>query len=294
MSDSTVVKPRFPNISTFFFWGFHVLAVAGVAYYGWSWSGFGLAMGLYFLRMFFVTAGYHRYFSHRTFKTSRWFQAVMAFGAETTAQKGVLWWSAHHRHHHKYSDQPEDIHSVKQRGFYWAHVGWTVSDEYADLDMSKVPDLAKYRELVWLDRYWAIPVALLGAACLGFGGVHGLLWGFLVSTVLLWHGTFTINSLTHVFGRRRYETTDDSRNHWLFALITMGEGWHNNHHYYQSCTRQGFFWWELDMTYLILRGLQTVGIVWDIREPPARVVAGLPPRREQADAEPEPEIRRAA
>ncbi|WP_255215726.1 acyl-CoA desaturase [Pseudenhygromyxa sp. WMMC2535] len=228
---------------------------------------------LYFVRMFAVTGIYHRYFSHRTYKTSRVFQFLMAVLAQTSSQKGALWWAAHHRHHHKYSDTPQDVHSPIQRGFWYAHVGW-MWDNTDATDYSKIKDLAKYPELVFLNKVWWLPPTLLGFAVWLSLGWSGLLIGFCLSTVLLWHGTFTINSLTHLFGKRVYETTDESRNSFLLSLVTLGEGWHNNHHYYQACTRQGFHWWQLDITYYILRGLALVGLIWDIREPPREVVEG--------------------
>lgn len=232
-----------------------------------------LCFGLYFIRMFAVTGAYHRYFSHRTYKTSRVMQFMLAFLAQTSSQKGALWWAAHHRHHHKYSDMPEDVHSPVQRSLFYAHVGW-LYDSTEGTDYSKIKDLAKYPELVFLNHYWWIPPAALGFGCWLALGWSGLLIGFVLSTVFLWHGTFTINSLSHVWGKRVYETSDDSRNNFWLALITLGEGWHNNHHYYQASTRQGFHWWQLDVTYYILKAMSWVGLVWDLREPPPEVVAG--------------------
>jgi stearoyl-CoA desaturase (Delta-9 desaturase) len=249
---------------------------------------------LYVVRMFGVTGVYHRYFSHRTYKTSRGFQFVLALLAMSSSQKGVLWWAAHHRHHHKYSDQVEDVHSPKQRGFFYAHVGW-LFDNTEGTDYSRVKDLTKYPELVFLNKYWWIPPTVLGFAVFLTLGWSGLLIGFALSTVLLWHGTYTINSLTHLFGKRVYETTDDSRNSFLLALITLGEGWHNNHHYYQASTRQGFHWWQIDVSYYVLRALSAVGLVWDLREPPAEVVAGTwRPNKRKAAAESSDELREAA
>jgi stearoyl-CoA desaturase (delta-9 desaturase) len=248
--------------------------VVGVAMLGWSWRGLVLAVALYYARMFFVTAGYHRYFSHRSFKTSRPFQLVLAFLAMTSSQKGVLWWAAHHRVHHKFSDQEGDVHSALRDGFFWSHVGWILSARWEPTDESRIKDLTKYPELVWLSRWWWIPPTALGVALFVVGGSFALVWGLCVSTVLLWHGTFTINSLTHMFGSRRYPTTDNSRNSAILAAITLGEGWHNNHHYYQRSTRQGFFWWEFDVTYYVLRVLAALGLVWDLHEPPAAIVAG--------------------
>lgn len=252
----------------------HVAAVAGVAILGWSWRGFALAMALYFVRMFGVTGAYHRYFSHRTYRTSRWFQFVLAWLAQTSLQKGALWWAAHHRDHHKYSDTKLDPHSWREEGFWWSHVGWILSRDTEDTDFKKVSDLARYPELRWLNTYHLVPGILLGVTLWLAGGWHAFVWGFLVSTTLLWHGTFSINSIAHGWGRRRYPTTDDSKNSFLLAIITMGEGWHNNHHYYQRSTRQGFFWWEIDCTYYILRALSLVGLVWDLQSPPKAVLEG--------------------
>ncbi len=254
------------------FWLIHAAAVAGVLLTGWSWQGLALALSLYAARMLFVVLGYHRYFSHRTFRTSRPFQFVLAFLAQTSAQKGALWWAAHHRRHHRYSDTPLDVHSAKQHGLWTSHVGWVLSRDNDATLLDEVPDLARYPELRWLDRWKLLPAVALAAALLLIGGLPAFTWGFLVSTVLLWHGTFTINSLSHLFGRRRYDTGDDSRNNWLLAIITLGEGWHNNHHHYQSSARQGFFWWEYDLGYYALRLFAALGLVWDVRPVPARLL----------------------
>ena len=236
-----------------------------------------VCISLYVIRMFFVTAGYHRYFSHRTFKTSRLFQFFLAFMAETSAQKGVLWWSAHHRTHHKYSDTPHDPHSMKLYGFWYSHLGWIIGPDYEDTDYNLIKDLTKYPELHWLSKYYLIPPTILGIAVFYLGvyvngsGLSTLLIGFFLSTVLLYHGTFSINSIMHKFGRARYKTGDESKNSLWLALISLGEGWHNNHHYYQSSTRQGFFWWEIDITYYVLKLLSVFGLVWDIRQVPEHV-----------------------
>lgn len=260
------------NALTLPFWGVHVLAIVGVAITGLSWLGVALCIAFYVPRMFFVTGAYHRYFSHRSYKTSRWFQFVLALGATATAQKGVLWWAAHHRVHHKLSDMPGDLHSVKQSGFWWAHMGWILARDLEGTDLSRIKDLSKYPELRWLDRYWMIPPIAMGALAFAFGGFFGLVWAFAVPQVLCWHGTFTINSLSHLWGSRRYATEDDSRNNLILALITMGEGWHNNHHHYQVAARQGFRWWEIDCTYYVLRALAAVGLIWDLHGVPAHIV----------------------
>lgn len=249
----------------------HAAALAGVAWVGVTQRGLALAAILYAVRVFGITAGFHRYFAHRAFKTSRLAQFVLALVATTSTQQGVLWWASHHRDHHARSDRPDDLHSRKQHGFVWSHVGWILATTYNDVAWSKVRDLAAYPELRWLNRWHLLPSVALAVLLLAFGGVEALVWGYFVSTCLTWHGIFSLNSFAHTSGTRRYATTDDSRNNWLVALITFGEGWHNNHHYYPRSARQGFFWWELDITYLALLALERVGLVWDLQRPPARV-----------------------
>jgi stearoyl-CoA desaturase (delta-9 desaturase) len=222
--------------------------------------------------MFAVTGAYHRYFSHRTYKTSRAFQFVLAFLAQSSAQRGVLWWGAHHRHHHRWSDQREDIHSVAQDGFWYSHVWWIFERGNQITDYNRIRDFARFPELRFLDRFHLIPPVLMGTVVFLTLGASGLFFGFFVSTVLLWHGTFTINSLSHVFGNRRFPTTDHSRNNWLLAIITLGEGWHNNHHRYCGSTRQGFYWYEYDITYYILKALSLVGLVWKLQPVPKSVL----------------------
>jgi stearoyl-CoA desaturase (delta-9 desaturase) len=253
------------------FWGVHILAIVGVVITGFSWWGVALAFAMYVPRMFFVTGAYHRYFSHRSYKTSRWFQFVLALGCTLTAQKGPLWWAAHHRQHHKLSDQPGDLHSVIQQGFWWSHMGWILSNDLEDTDYSRIKDFAKYPELRWLNKYWMLPAIAAGVITFLIGGFFALVWGFAVAQVLVWHGTFTINSLSHTWGGRRYKTDDDSRNNPVLAIVTMGEGWHNNHHHYQVAARQGFFWWEIDCTYYILRAFSAVGLVWDLHGVPDHI-----------------------
>ena len=263
--------------ASFPFWSMHLAAVAGVMACGASLRWLGLAVAAYFVRMVFVTAAYHRYFSHRAFKTSRPFQFLLALGAQSSAQKGVLWWAAHHRAHHRSSDAPADPHSVRQQGFWHAHIGWILLPEHAPTNTRLIGDLVKYPELRLLNRAGVqhLPAAALAVALLAAGGLPGLVWGFFVSTVLLWHGTFSINSLAHLWGRRRYATPDDSRNNWTLAILTTGEGWHNNHHRYPTCARQGFRWWEIDLTLYVLLALEKLGVIWDLRRLP-RTLACAP------------------
>jgi stearoyl-CoA desaturase (delta-9 desaturase) len=241
-----------------------------------------LCVGLYYGRMFFISAGYHRYFAHRSYHLSRPVQFLMALGGATAAQKGALWWASIHRLHHRYSDQPADPHSPK-RGFWWSHVGWILCAKYGRTRSEVIPEFARHPELRWLDRWHLVPPTILGATVFLAGGWSALWIGFFLSTALLWHGTFTINSLAHLFGRRRYRTSDTSRNSLLLALITSGEGWHNNHHYYQASMRNGFFWWELDPSYYVVRLLSGVGLARDLRQPP-RTLLARGRERDRADA----------
>jgi stearoyl-CoA desaturase (Delta-9 desaturase) len=249
------------------------LACLGALWTGVSVQALVVCALLYVVRMFGVTAGYHRYFSHRSFKTSRAGQFVLAWLAQSSAQRGAMWWAAVHRHHHLHSDTEEDAHSPRHRGFLYSHVGWVFDRRHAETETEAVPDLARYPEMRWLDRFQLVPAVVLGVACFLFGGWGMLVVGFFWSTVLLYHGTFFINSLAHVHGSQRYVTGDDSRNNWWLALITLGEGWHNNHHAYQRSTRQGFRWYEVDPTYYALKMMSWVGLVWELGEPPADVVA---------------------
>jgi stearoyl-CoA desaturase (delta-9 desaturase) len=229
----------------------------------------------YFVRMFGITAGYHRYFAHRSFKMGRVSQFLLACLGCSALQKGPLWWAGHHREHHRFSDTPDDPHSPLVTSFWWSHLGWIMSEQYVETPSESIQDWSRYPELRWLNNFHWVPGLLLAGVCLGIGfltdGWAGawccLVWGFVVSTVILYHATFSINSLSHLFGRRRYATTDESRNNLFLALITLGEGWHNNHHHYQSSANQGFFWWEIDISYYIIRMLGLVGLAWDIRKP---------------------------
>ena len=264
-------------IDTIPYWSVHVAAVVGVVLLGFSWTGVAIAAVSYGVRMFGITAGYHRYFSHRTFKTSRVGQVGFALLGVISTQKGPLWWAAHHRNHHKYSDQPEDLHSPKQRGFWWSHMFWILVRRHQHADLTKVKDLTRYPELVFINRFEILFTVAFAAVLFLVGGAHALVWGYFVSTVVLWHLTFTINSLAHVWGSRRYETTDTSRNNPLLGVICLGEGWHNNHHHYQRSARQGFYWWEVDLSFYMLKLLEVVRIVWDVEGVPRHV-------RDQTDA----------
>jgi stearoyl-CoA desaturase (delta-9 desaturase) len=250
---------------------FHVACLAAI-WSGITWQAVIICVTLYWLRLFAIGAGYHRYFSHRSFSTSRVFQFILAFLAQSSAQRSILWWAAKHRKHHRHSDTEDDVHSPRRTGFVYSHVGWIFARAHSTIDVAQVPDFACYPELLWLHRWELVPPAVLGMICFLLGGWPGLVVGFLWSTVLVYHATFCINSLAHVWGKQRYVTGDDSRNNWLLAFFTMGEGWHNNHHAYQASVRQGFHWWEFDPTYYVLKVLSWCHLVWDLRMPPASLL----------------------
>lgn len=244
-----------------------------------------VCLALFWLRLFAITGFYHRYFSHGTFKTNRFWQFLFALIGNMSAQRGALWWAAHHRAHHQHADTEQDLHSPVQRGFWWSHLGWFTCDASFKTQYHRIKKFAQFPELVWLNRYDSFApfllIALLylagewlaaSAPQLNTNGLQLVVWGFFISTVILFHSTVTINSLGHVWGSRRFDTQDDSRNNPVLALLTLGEGWHNNHHRWPVSTRQGFYWWEIDITYMILKGMSWFGIVYDLNPVPAHIL----------------------
>lgn len=269
--------------------------IIGVFWSGWSVTAVALAFFLYWARMFAITAFYHRYFSHRAFKTSRLNQFFFAVWAMLSVQRGPLWWASHHRLHHRVTERDEDPHSPVRHGLFWSHIGWMADPANMQTNYDRVKDLARYPELVFLNRFdWLVPLVFsvilyavgdwLGARYpqLHTSGFQWIVWGFFISTVALFHGTCTINSLAHLFGSRRYDTPDESRNNFWLALITLGEGWHNNHHQYSATARQGFYWWEIDVTYYILKLMSAVGLIHGLNPVPAQAYQAAPKRSAQA------------
>jgi stearoyl-CoA desaturase (delta-9 desaturase) len=246
----------------------HAVALCGAVLFPPTLGLVALCLGVFYARILGISLGYHRYFAHRTFKTSRAFQLVLALWSMLSAQRGVLWWAAHHRNHHRYSDDEGDVHSPARTGFFWSHVGWIISGRNDRTRVEVIRDMARFPELVWLDRHQYLPAIALGATLFLAGGLPALVWGMLVSTVILWHATFSINSVAHVIGRRVYPTTDTSRNNTWLALLTGGEGWHNNHHYFCSSARLGFHWWQYDPVWWVIVALERVGLVWDVHRVP--------------------------
>ena len=283
--ESLEPNPRPDFLASWAFLGVHLAALASL-FTGFSWVALGVAALTFWVRLFGITGGYHRYFSHRSYRTSRPFQFVLAWLGAGAGQNGPLWWVSHHRHHHRHADTEEDVHPPGLRGFWWAHAGWILSRRYAGYDTSIVGDLRRYPELRFLDRNHMLAPLSLGLFLYGLGwflearfpalGTSGwqmVGWGLFISTVALYHTTFLVNSVAHMKGTRRFDTDDESRNNWWVALLTLGEGWHNNHHRWASSERQGFYWWEIDVTHYVLKALSWVGVVWDLKTPPSKVYA---------------------
>lgn len=284
-ADENMTSTRFNPLRVLPFVFLHIACFAAF-YTGVSTTAVVVCVSLYWLRLFAITAFYHRYFSHRSYKTNRFWQFIFALLGNMAAQRGPLWWAAHHRAHHQHSDSADDLHSPVQRGFWWSHVGWFTCDASFRTQLHRIKDFARFPELVWLDRYDAFAPFLLVIMlwCSGeflaawfpalqTNGLQLVVWGFFISTVFLFHSTVTINSLGHIWGKKRFNTRDESRNNAFLALLTLGEGWHNNHHRWAVSARQGFYWWELDITYLILKTMSLMGIVYDLNPVPAHVLA---------------------
>ena len=283
-SDEPMTSTRFNWVRVMPFLILH-LGCLLVFWYGYSTTAILTALGLYWLRLFAITAFYHRYFSHRAYKTNRVWQFIFALLGNMAAQRGPLWWAAHHREHHQYSDTEQDLHSPVKRGFWWSHVGWFTCDASFRTKTHRIKDFNQFPELRWLDRYDIFgPLFLIlllfiagellqaFAPQLETNGQQMIVWGFFISTLFLFHSTVTINSLGHIWGKRRFKTKDQSRNNAFLALLTLGEGWHNNHHRWAASARQGFYWWEIDITFYILKVMSWLGIVWDLKPVPAHVL----------------------
>lgn len=266
------------------FLGAHIAVLPLLYWFGISTTAVVTALILYWVRLFAIGAFYHRYFSHRTFRTNRFWQFIFAVLGASSVQRGPLWWAAHHREHHKVADTPNDVHSPVIHGLWWSHMGWFLSRCHFHYDKTRVQDLRRFPELCWLDRFdTVVPLLLIVilfflGQCLAVyapqlqtSGYQLVTWGFFVSTIAVFHSTVTINSLAHQYGRRRYDTNDHSRNNLWLALLTLGEGWHNNHHHCPSTARQGFYWWEIDITYYLLKIMEKLRIIRDVRGLPEHI-----------------------
>ena len=246
---------------------FHIGAIA--ALFQFSWTSLAVALGLYWVTICFgISMGYHRLHTHRSYSVPRPLEYFFAVCGTLTLEGGPIFWVATHRLHHQKSDLPGDPHSPRD-GAWWSHVGWIMLGESKHSDtaaMSKyAPDLAKDKFYVTLNNYHWVPMVILGGILLAFGGLPLMLWGVCLRVVVGLHSTWLVNSATHMWGTRRFETRDDSRNSWWVALLTFGEGWHNNHHAHPTSARHGLTWYEFDPSWLQIRLLKSLGIAKAIR-----------------------------
>ncbi len=269
---------RYPNWLDYAGYGlFHVAAIGGAAATGVSLQALLICAACYLFAMMGISIAYHRYFAHKAFKTSRAFQFVLGVWGSLAVEKGPLWWASAHRHHHRYSDTANDIHSPLHRGYLFAHSGWFLDRRIRHADFALCPEFARYRELVWLDRWNWIPVTVYAGLLYFAFGLVGLVWGFFVATVAVWHMTHLVGSILHgPIGYRRFATPDNSRNSLLLALPLLGEGFHNNHHCFPYSARCGLAWWEVDINWWVIRALAAAGLVWSVRVPPGAVLARSP------------------
>ena len=239
-----------------------------------AWPLVALWAASHFLRAIGLTLAFHRYFAHRAFRMNRAARFVWTLVGTSAMQKGPLWWAGHHVNHHRFADRDGDPHSPAVSGFYYAHIGWFLNDTRNDRLESTNPvvrDFSRAPEIRWLDRYYFVPPLALAAAMWAVGGFPWLVWGFCLPTMTLAHATFAINTINHLFGSRRFETRDASRNNAFTAFFAAGEGWHNNHHRFQRAARNGFYWWEFDPTWYVIRLMKAVGLAWDVQVVPARI-----------------------
>lgn len=257
---------KLPNLSYPFIL-FHLAGIAGAILYPPTLNLLLLCLGTYILKLFLITAGYHRYFSHKSFKTSRAVQFIFAFLGATVAMKSAVWWAAGHRYHHKYSDKPNDLHTPVHNPWL-CYGGWVLLRHHFEVKKEFIPDLIKFPELFWLHKYNYLPLFLSFIGLYFLGGLEFVFWGGVISSLLCWHAVFIVNSFSHIWGSQPYESHDQSRNNWLIALITLGEGWHNNHHYYPHSVNNGFKWYEFDPTYYALLLMEKCGLIWDLHKAP--------------------------
>ena len=264
--------PLLATISLTVFWLVQGSALLVVAV-PFSWGLVGLWAASHFIRAVGLTLAFHRYFAHRAFRMNRVARFLWTLAGTSAMQKGPLWWAGHHVNHHRFADRQGDPHDPRTRGFFYAHIGWfcDVTNDSVPASNPVVRDFSSAPEIVWLDRYYFVPPLALAVALFLVGGLRWLAWGFCLPTATLAHATFAINTVNHMFGTRRFETPDDSRNNLLTAIFAVGEGWHNNHHRYQRAARNGFYWWEFDPTWYIIRAMAAVGLAWNIQLVPERI-----------------------
>jgi sn-1 stearoyl-lipid 9-desaturase len=275
MTIATDTKPKLPLD-----WGViifmtvvHIGAVCAFLPGNLSWQGFALAIALHWLTGGIgITLGWHRLITHRSFQVPQWLEYIIVFCGTLAMQGGVIWWVGLHRHHHLHSDESIDHHD-SSKGFWWSHMGWMMYDVPAEADVPRfTKDISEDKFYQFLDKYF-LPVQILFALFLyAIGGWSFVCWGTFFRLAIVYQTTWLVNSATHMFGYRTFSTKDNSRNCWWVALLTYGEGWHNNHHAHQYSARHGLAWWELDQTWLTIRLLQLLGLATKVKLPDGNAI----------------------
>ena len=246
---------------------FHVGAIASLFFF--TWKALAVACFLWWVSgSLGIGMGYHRLLTHRGYKTPKWIEYLLTICATLTLEGGPIYWVATHRIHHQFTDREGDPHSPRD-GKWWSHMGWILVGKSLHHDTTTlsryVPDLVKDKFHVWITKRHYVPMIVLGLALLAIGGIPLLLWGIFARTVIGLHATFLVNSVTHIWGSRRFSTRDTSTNNWLVALLTFGEGWHNNHHAHPTSSRHGMKWYEVDMNWYGIWTLKTLGLATEIK-----------------------------
>lgn len=256
-----------------------------------GWLYLGMLVGGWYLTGLGITVGYHRQLTHRSFTTYNWMRYIWASLGALAVEGSPIDWCMVHRKHHQYSDHEGDPHSPHMsgdtmwqriKGFFHSHIGWLFQSNWSKSERARyIPDLVEEDYLMWVDRHYVwwvvasfmVPTVLAGVITMSVqGALLGLLWGGLARVAFTHHMTWSINSICHVFGSRDFKSSDDSRNNVFFGIFSHGEGWHNNHHAFPSSARHGLKWWQFDLSWMLIRGMQLVGLAWDVRLPSDRAM----------------------
>lgn len=265
---TAITSARLPRdwVTLLFMAAVHGIALLAFLPGNFSWTAVGVALLLHWVTgCLGITLGWHRLISHRSFQVPKWLEYFFLFCGALACQHGPIMWVGLHRHHHAHSDQSNDHHD-SNKGFWWSHMGWMLREVPAKQEISRFTrDIATDPVYLFFEKYFLALQILLGVLLYALGGWSFVLWGIFVRMVAVYHCTWLVNSATHKFGYRNYQTDDKSVNCWWVALLTYGEGWHNNHHAFQYSARHGLKWWEIDLTWMTIRLLQRLGLAQKVK-----------------------------
>lgn len=246
---------------------FHVLAVAALFYFSWTNLAVGLVMW-WVIGSLGIGLSFHRQLTHRGFQSPEWLKHLLAVFGSMALQGSPVDWITTHRLHHQFTETEKDPHSPRF-GFFFSHIGWVLRGTSQmngdEVEKRYIPDLLKDKFLVRLSKYWYLPTVITGILLGLIGGWSMILWGVFLPITLNWHFTWFVNSVTHIWGSRRFEVADDSTNNWWVALLSWGEGWHNNHHAHPTSARHGLVWYEIDFNWMQIKVLEKLGLVWGVK-----------------------------